>query len=133
MWIYKGKEVVDADIEGFTSFVYLITHTPTGKQYIGKKNFVFTRTKKVAGKTRRKKVHKESDWKDYWGSNTKLLEDVKTFGEDQFTREILYLCKTKGTASYWEAYEQFIKNALLSDNYYNEQIRVRCHRSHLKL
>ncbi len=67
----------------------------------------------------------ESDWRDYWGSSDHLKEDVATLGEDQFTREILYYCASRGIASYIEAREQFEREVLLSDDYYNGIINVR--------
>ena len=46
-------------------------------------------------------------------------------GEDKFTREILYICKTRGVMSYLEAREQFERRVLESDEYYNGIINVR--------
>ena len=63
-----------------------------------------------------------------------LLADVALLGRDSFAREILQLCATKGQCSYMEAKYQF-EHAVLEhpDLWYNEQIRVRVSRSHLKL
>lgn len=129
MWTYQGKELDESIIEDYVGFVYLITNTSSHKKYIGKKLFKFRRTKKVKGK--KKKTTIASDWKTYYGSNNELLEDVKIFGESTFKREILYLCKSKGVCNYLEAKEQFLRNVLESNDYYNEQIRVRVHQSHL--
>ena len=116
--------------DGYTSFVYLITNLRTGKMYVGKKLFKFTRTTKKKGK----KVRKQdvSDWLDYYGSNKDLLNHVNILGKDSFKREILFLCKTKGEASYYEAKEQFARDALISEQYYNEWIMVRVRKSHVK-
>lgn len=132
MWLYNGKEISDEEIEGYSSFVYRITNLETGKKYIGKKILKSFRRKKVKGKTRRKKVISESDWKSYFGSNKLLQEDVERLGQDRFLREILRLCKTRGTASYWEAYEIMVNQAIISDEYYNESLQCRVHRSHVK-
>ena len=133
MWIYNGKEIGEEDIEGYASFVYRITNLTTGKQYIGKKIFKSIQRKKVKGKTRRKKVTKDSDWKNYFGSNKSLQEDVEKLGQDRFRREILKLCKTRGTASYWEAKYQMEECVLEKpDLYYNDWIMVKVHRSHIK-
>ena len=51
-----------------------------------------------------------------------LKEDVKELGKDKFLREILYLCPHKKSMSYYETYEQFIRNVLLSEEYYNTNI-----------
>lgn len=133
MWLYNGKEIGDEDTEGYVAFVYLITNLQNGKKYIGKKLLTKTRTKKIKGKTRKKKVVTESDWRDYFGSNDTLKRDVAELGAEVFRREILELCRSKGTANYLEAKYQFEYNVLESDCFYNDQIRVRVHRSHLKL
>ena len=134
MWIYKDKEVSDEDIQGYVAFVYLITNLQSGKKYIGKKLLTKTRTKKIKGKTRKKKVVTESDWRNYYGSNDALNRELGVLGVDAFKREILEFCKSRGTANYLEAKFQFQYAVLENPNdWYNEQIRVRVHRSHLKL
>jgi hypothetical protein len=134
MWLYKGKEVSDEDIQGYVAFVYLITNLQSGKRYIGKKLLTKTRSKAVKGKTRKKKVVTESDWRTYFGSNDALKADVGTFGESAFKRDIIALCKSRGTANYLEAKYQFQYEVLENPkDWYNEQIRLRVHRSHLKL
>lgn len=133
MWLYNDKEIGDEDIEGYVSFVYRITNLETGRQYIGKKNFTKVRSKKVKGKTRRKKVKSASDWQEYFGSNLTLLADVDKLGRDRFKREILKLCKSKGTANYWEAKLQMQHEVLENpDKFYNDWIFVKVHRSHIK-
>ena len=133
MWLYQGKDFDESLIGDNVGFVYMIENIFTKKKYIGKKLFTSTRTKKVKGKTRRRKVKKQSDWQTYWSSSNILKEDVKLLGEHNFTREILHLCKTKGTCSYLELKEQVLHGALESENFYNDQIYVRIHRSHLRL
>lgn len=133
MWLYEGKELTDEAASEYVGFVYLIQNKLNGKKYIGKKLFNFTRRKKVKGKTRRKKVTKQSDWRDYFGSNDSLIADVKEYGEENFKREILHLCKSKGTCNYYETKEIILHNALESNEYYNDWIMVKVHRSHLKL
>jgi hypothetical protein len=131
MWIYKGKEFCDDQIEDHVGFIYIIENLTNHRKYVGKKLFRFKRTKKVKGK--KKKTTIASDWKSYFGSNKELIEDVKVFGEDSFKREILHLCKSKGVANYLEMREQILRNVLESDDFYNEHIRIRVHKSHLKL
>lgn len=133
MWLYNDKEIGDDEIEGYASFVYIITNLETGKKYIGKKIFTSVRRQKVKGKKRRKKVQKESNWKSYFGSNLALIADVDRLGKDKFEREIVKLCKTRGTASYWEAKLQMQHEVLENpDKFYNEWIMVKVHRSHIK-
>jgi Putative endonuclease segE, GIY-YIG domain len=131
MWLYQGKEINEDQIDGYTGFVYLITNLTNNRRYIGKKLFKSTRTKVIKGK--RKKVRKDSDWRDYYGSNAALKEDVASLGPENFTREILHLCKSKGTANYLEMKEQIDRRVLESDQWYNDWIMVKVHRSHIKL
>ena len=131
-WMMNGNkfdlgENTHKEIYGF---VYLITCKKTNKQYIGKKFFWSSKTKTIKGKKKRSKV--ESDWKDYFGSNKVLIEDVKVNGKENYTREILHLCETKGECNYLEAYEQFTRKVLIGEDYYNEWIMVKVHRSHIK-
>lgn len=133
MWLYNGKEIGDDDTVGYAAFVYIITNLKDNKRYIGKKIFKSIRRKKVKGKTRRKKVEKESDWKSYYGSNLELIADVEKHGAENFEREIVRLCKTRGTANYWEAKLQMQQEVLENpDKFYNEWIMVKVHRSHIK-
>ena len=73
----------------------------------------------------------DSDWREYYGSNDQLNKDVQTHGTENFTREILYYCKSKAECSYIEAREQFTHRVLESTDYYNGQISVRVHGSHI--
>lgn len=133
MWLYEGKEIGDDDIVGYAAFVYIITNLTNNKRYIGKKIFKSIRRKKVKGKTRRKKVEKESNWKSYYGSNIELIADVEKYGAENFEREIVKLCKTRGTANYWEAKLQMQHEVLENpDKFYNEWVMVKVHRSHIK-
>jgi len=128
MWFYNG-EYFDT-IGDYVGFVYLITNQTNGRKYIGKKNFYFLKTRTIKGKKKRSKV--ESDWQDYYGSNKELQEDVKALGKENFKREILKLCESKGEFGYYEAKYQFENNVLEKDEYYNTWIMCRVHKKHLK-
>lgn len=124
-WTYQGKTIdkLPQEVEGF---VYLITNLTNNKKYVGKKLAKFKTTKPpLKGKKNKRRGYKESDWKDYWGSSDHLLEDVQTLGENKFTREILYMCPSRGVMSYLEAKEQFDRRVLETDEYYNGIINVR--------
>ena len=124
-WTYEGK-VVEELPEDCEAFVYLITNLIDHKKYVGKKLAKFKTTKKpLKGKKNKRRGTKESDWKTYWGSNAHLVDDVLRLGEHRFTREILYYCSSRGTASYLEAQEQFERKVLETDDYYNGIINVR--------
>jgi hypothetical protein len=131
MWYYENKEISDEDIKEYTGFVYRITNLTNNKSYIGKKLFVSTRTKTLKGK--RKKVKLDSGWRDYYGSNALLKADVEALGAENFRRDILHLCKSKGTANYLEMREQIDRRVLESDQFYNDWIMVKVSRSHIKL
>jgi len=137
-WTHQGQPVTEIP-EEYIGFVYLITNTISGKMYIGKKLSKFAKTtykvvKLKNGTKKRKKIKGkvESDWQDYYGSNDTLKADVIKLGPENFQREILYFCKTKAECSYIEAREQFSRRVLESDDYYNGQISVRVHGSHIK-
>lgn len=130
MWIYNGQPFTVDMTEGYYGFVYLITNNTNNRKYIGKKFFTKAGTKQVKGK--RKKIRKESDWESYYGSNKNLLEDVEKLGSENFTRQILRLCKTRSECSYWETHEIFVSQALLSNVFYNDWVMVRVRKDHLK-
>ena len=137
-WTHQGHLVTEIP-EEYIGFVYLITNTISGKMYIGKKLSKFAKTtykviKLKNGTKKRKKIKGkvESDWQEYYGSNDTLKADVIKLGPKNFQREILYYCKTKAECSYIEAREQFSRRVLESDDYYNGQISVRVHGSHIK-
>jgi Putative endonuclease segE, GIY-YIG domain len=128
-WLYDGKEIEEVDPK-YVGFVYNITNLCNNRQYIGKKLLQFKRTKQVKGK--KKGYYIESDWKTYFGSNNELNEDVKSLGENNFKREIMRFCISKGELSYWEAKFQFQYDVLLHpEKYYNGWIMVKTRRSHV--
>ena len=129
-WKFNKEIFTEEQIGDNYGFVYIITNLSNNKKYIGKKFFYSSKTKQVKGK--KKKVKVFSDWENYYGSNSELKNDVETLGKELFSREIIHLCKSKGAAGYLEAKEQFNRNVLESDDYYNTWIMVRVRKSHLK-
>lgn len=124
-WYYNG-DIVSALPDDCEAFVYLITNNTNGRKYVGKKLAKFKKSKPpLKGKKRKRTVYVESDWQEYWGSSDHLQNDVTELGPENFTREILHFCPTRGIASYLEAKEQFDRNVLLTDDYYNGIINVR--------
>jgi len=138
MWTYNNL-IVEELPEDCVGFVYLITNKTTQRMYVGKKLSKFSKTTykmvKLKNGTKKKKKIKskiDSDWMEYYGSSIELNKDVESLGKDNFTREILFFCKSKAECSYIEAREQFTRRVLESDDFYNGQISVRVHGSHIK-
>jgi len=136
-WTYQGLEVTELP-DDCIGYVYLITNTVTGRKYVGKKLAKFSRTtyktvKLKNGTKKKKKIRGkiESDWQTYYGSSVELTADIAQIGVDKFTREILHYCNSKAETSYIEACEQFDRKVLESQDYYNGQISVRVHGSHI--
>ena len=137
-WLYESQEITEIP-EEYAGFVYIITNNLTGRQYIGKKLSKFSKTtyrieRLKNGKKRRRRIRGkiESDWQTYYGSSPELSRDVELLGTHNFTREILYYCRSKSECSYIEAREQFARRVLESDDWYNGHIQVRVHGSHIK-
>jgi hypothetical protein len=138
VWLYESQ-TVDQLPEDCVGFVYLITNTLTGRKYIGKKLAKFSKTtykvvKLKNGNKKKKKIRSkiDSDWQLYYGSSPELTKDIELLGTENFSREILYYCRSKSECSYIEAREQFARKVLESDDYYNGHIQVRVHGSHIK-
>jgi hypothetical protein len=136
-WYYENQLIEELP-EDCVGFVYLITNTITGRMYIGKKLAKFAKTtyrvvKLKNGTKKKKKIRGkiDSDWRTYYGSSDELLKDIAQLGPENFRREILFYCKSKAETSYIEAREQFGRRVLESKDYYNGQISVRVHGSHI--
>ena len=129
-WIFGGSPFLSENIDGMYGFVYRITNLQSGKQYIGRKYF-WQKRKPKGGKRR---VTSESDWKRYYGSCPELKEDIKLFGKNSFSREILSVHPTPGKVNFEETKQLFINNVLTEalDNgspaYYNSNILGRYYR-----
>jgi hypothetical protein len=136
-WTFQGNTVEELP-DDCIGFVYMITNTISGRKYIGKKLAKFskttTKTVKLKNGTKKKKKIRskiDSDWRTYYGSSPELTKDVVALGAENFTREILFICKSKAECSYIEAREQFTHKVLESTDYYNGHIQVRVHGSHI--
>jgi len=126
MWLYKDKEInsiedMPADTFGF---VYLVTHTPSGKKYLGKKQLISNRTlPPLKGSKRKRKIQKESDWKTYYGSQSEVKQLVKESKDKlEFIREIIIFTSTKKQLTYFETKLQFVNEVLENDEYLNSNI-----------
>jgi hypothetical protein len=136
-WLYETSEINQLP-DDCVGFVYLITNLLSGRKYIGKKLAKFSKTtqktvKLKNGTKKKKKIRTkiDSDWQTYYGSSPELLRDIELLGSENFSREILYYCKSKAECSYIEAREQFQRRVLESTDYYNGIINCRIHGSHI--
>jgi hypothetical protein len=136
MWaLFDGKEFnpTEEELKKWAGFVYIIHDLTNGKMYIGKKTFWSRKTlPPLKGKTRKRRSIVESDWRNYYGSNEEIKQYLVESGEKRFYRKILHFCKTKGEMSHLEAKEQFNRNVLTDDQYYNGIINCKIHRSHVQ-
>jgi hypothetical protein len=134
-WIYRGSVFDGDDIGDYYGFVYRITCSTTNRSYIGRKYFWQKRKPRSVDKTtKRRRVTSESNWKLYYGSSDELKEDLKLYGRDAFSREILSLHTTPGRVNYEETRQMFLHDVLtksLTDGtpaYYNSNILGRYYR-----
>jgi hypothetical protein len=130
-WLYKNKEINDiSDLPNNAfGFVYQTTHLPTNKKYIGKKSLMYNLKKKLGKKEKLlwegkgrppvyKRVLKESDWKNYYGSHS----FIKEANEKDLKREILEIAYYKKELTYLECKYQFTLGVLESRSYLNDNI-----------
>jgi hypothetical protein len=117
MWLYKNKHIKlieDFEDNNVFGFIYITTHIPTGKKYLGKKSLFHTLNKKLGKKelaqqpvTRgrnklTKKIIKESDWKSYYGSANYIKLLIKNNKQNELTREIIDIAFNKKHLTYLE-------------------------------
>ena len=126
MWLYKNKEInsiEDMPIDTF-GFVYLVTHTPSGKKYLGKKQLIANRTlPPLKGQKKKRKIQKESDWKTYYGSQAEIKTLVKESQDMlEFVREIRIFVSTKKLLGYYENKLLYAYDVLENDEYLNNNI-----------
>lgn len=115
---------VPSNIKDYLGFIYKITNTKTGRFYIGKKQFWKSTSKPPT--EYKKRVVKESDWKDYYGSSNELQDDLATYGKCAFKREILSCYKRKWDLAYNELLTQLLHDVMNPNvNTYNGIINVR--------
>jgi len=130
-WIYQGEDITEEQTLSYVGFTYLIENLISNKKYVGKKLFRSLRKKKVKGKYKRVMV--QSDWRKYFSSCKELHDEVEAFGEGNFKREVLRLCKTKSELNYFELKTQMDLDVILRpEEYYNSFVGTRVNRQCLK-
>lgn len=123
MWKYNNKEITEDLPLKAIGFIYIIINKLNNKKYIGKKLLTKAGYKTVKGV--KKKIRKESDWKDYYSSSPLLISEVERLGKDNFERVILHFCLSKTELNYLEEKLQYQFEVLESDSWYNSNIRAR--------
>ena len=136
-WIYKNNSIEDITQfpDNTFGFVYMTTHKPSGKSYIGKKVLFHNQKKKLGKKElaaltgvvgRRpsyKLIVKESDWKTYYGSQTDIKKLLVEGKKEEFERTILKCVETKKQLTYFETKYQMLYEVLEKpDDFYNDNI-----------
>lgn len=138
MWLYQNKEIKElSDMpENSFGFIYEVTHVPTGRKYIGRKQLTSV-TKKALGKkelalltdkraSKKKVVKKETDWKTYYGSHPEIKQLIKDKKQSEFTREILIFVSTKKQLTYYEDKYLYMKGVIEpGSTYFNDNISGR--------
>ena len=124
--------------EKYFGFVYLIEHKPTGRKYVGRKNFWLknSSTKKRKCKSAlpdrgsdkwKPECWRESDWRTYKGSSKNVMEAMAKDPEG-WTFTIIRQCRSRGVLTYCEVMEQWDRRVLHSKlpddtyEYMNRQI-----------
>jgi hypothetical protein len=132
-WTYFGKPFESEDINTYYGFIYRITNTVNGHDYVGRKYFTTVKKRPpLKGKKNKRRETIETDWKEYWGSSPRLLADIEQLGKDKFTREIIHLCNSRGETNYMEAYYQFTEGVLLREDNYNGIIQIKLGKNSVK-
>ena len=132
-WTYNGKTFDSEDIQDNYGFIYRITNTQNGYDYVGRKYFTTVKKRPpLKGKKNKRRETVETDWKEYWGSSPRLQADIDALGRDKFTREIIHLCKSRGETNYMEAYYQFTEGVLLREDNYNGIIQIKLGKNSVK-
>jgi len=131
--------------EGAYGFIYKIQHVESKKYYIGKKILYNTTNVKLGKKELEnlpvqrgkkpstKQVIKESNWRQYYGSNKDFLDFIKAEGESNFKKEILHFCTSKLELTYWETHYLFNNSVLFDELSYNSNILGKFYKGKLEI
>jgi hypothetical protein len=135
-WLYQNTKIYDITQfpEWVYGFIYITSHTISGKSYIGKKVLYHNVKKKLTKKElaeqtgpgrkpTTKIIQKESDWKTYYGSAKPIMELIKQGKQDEFTRKILCFAPNKKLLTYFEC-KYLFKYEVLEDRdmWFNDNI-----------
>ena len=118
IWMFNGGKILSHDNlhPECTDIVYVITYSNQLK-YIGKKAVrAMRKYPPLKGKKRCRRKMKDLPFANYQGSHEKAKEMTAV------TKQIIYQCSQRKTATYLEAQLLFKHEAIFSDKYINENI-----------
>lgn len=118
MWKWNTQTIeksTDLPVNAY-GFIYIVTNTITNKKYLGKKA-----------------LNKGTRWQSYYGSSDLIKQDIKTYGKESFSREIIHVAYSQRELTYYETKLQFIYEVLESDAWYNSNILGRFYKKHINL
>lgn len=95
-------DINEINIENYYGFIYETTNNINGMKYIGQCKF-----------------NRINGWENYLGSGVYFKRAVKKYGEENFTRRIIYLAKTEKELDDKEIYFIELFNTVDSKDYYN--------------
>jgi hypothetical protein len=138
MWLHQNKQINElTDMpENTFGFIYEVTHIPTGRKYLGRKQLISV-TRKALGKkelalqtdkrlSKKKTVIQETDWKIYYGSHPEIKQLIKDKKHLEFTREILMFVPTKKQLTYYEDKYLYMNGVIEpGSTYFNDNISGR--------
>lgn len=138
MWLYQDKEIKElTDMpENIFGFIYEVTHLPTGRKYLGRKQLISVQKKALGKKelalqtdkrlSKKKTVTKETDWKTYYGSHPEIKQMIKDKKQLEFTREILIFVNSKKQLTYYEDKYLYTRGVIEpGSTYFNDNISGR--------
>lgn len=138
MWLYQDKEVKElTDMpENTFGFIYEVTHLPTGRKYLGRKQLISVQRKALGKRelalltdkraSKKKTVTKETDWKTYYGSHPEIKQMIKDKKQSEFSREILIFVPSKKQLTYYEDKYLYMKGVIEpGSTYFNDNISGR--------
>lgn len=129
-WKYNNEDLTDDMIpDKAVGFIYLITHIPSNKKYIGRKLLTKAHRRQKNNKIIRTRI--DSGWKDYWSSSPEVNLLVETEGYDSFTREVILFASSKGQMNYMEECLQFVFGVVESEMWFNGNIRSKLYKRNL--
>ena len=94
------KDVIKREIIDPYGFIYITTNLVNGKRYLGQRTFT-------------------QGWQNYLGSGTAFKRALKKYGEENFHKDIIYICYSQEELNQVEYELSVFLDVVESDNFYN--------------